>query len=105
MCGLAPPSLSPKTAPKKEAAQAMPDHVDYSMLPDHMQVVAREYVENFLMPGDFLQAVLRNDLVAAFSRADATNAAAMQTWASWLYNECPSAAWGTMAKVEAWCLK
>ncbi len=83
----------------------MPEHVDYSMLPDHMQQVARDYVENFVMPGDFLQAVLRNDLVAAFGRADWTNIQAMQQWASWLYNECPSTAWGSMDKVEKWCAK
>ena len=47
--------------------------------------------------------MLTNDLVGAYSRADSENRAAMGTWASWLYNYCPSAAWGSREKVAAWC--
>ncbi|RKX65237.1 MAG: hypothetical protein DRP42_05075 [Tenericutes bacterium] len=78
------------------------ENVDYTGLPEHMQAVARDYIETHYLPGDFLQAVLANNLVMAFARADATNAAAMQQWASWLYNECPSQAWGSPEKIKAW---
>jgi hypothetical protein len=77
-------------------------HVDYSRLPAHMQDGARGYIERGEEPGGFLTAVLCNDLVAAFSRADADNAAAMAEWARWLWNEAPSQAWGSRAKVDAW---
>lgn len=76
--------------------------VDYMGLPEHMRATAERYVEDHEMPGDFMQAVLRNDLVAAYGRADANNTAAMGAWATWLFNECPSKAWGSKEKVEAW---
>lgn len=44
-------------------------------------------------PGHFGRAVLNNDLVDAFSRADENNRAAMHTIVLWLYNDCPSPAW------------
>ncbi len=74
----------------------------YTMLPEHMRQAARRYIEDHELPGDFLTAVLRNDLVDAFGKADGTNITAMRTWASWLYNECPANAWGSPAKVTAW---
>jgi len=76
--------------------------IDYSMLPYRMQEVARAYVEDRHRPGDFLLAVLTNDLVGAFGHADAINAVAMAQWASWLYNEAPSTCWGSHDKVQRW---
>lgn len=78
------------------------DDINYDMLPDHMREHAREYVEQGASVGDFLFAVLSNDLVGAFGRADATNKAAMAQWARWLYNEAPSRCWGSPEKVRAW---
>ena len=79
----------------------MPD-VDYSFLPEHMQDGAREYVELGRSPGDFLHAVLCNNLVEAYGRADTTNTECMHDWACWLFNEAPSACWGSPEKVKAW---
>jgi len=76
--------------------------VDYSPLPEHMQEGARNYIEHGEEPGGFLRAVLENNLVSAFERADNTNLPRMYTWASWLYNEAPSDCWGSPAKVAAW---
>ncbi len=74
----------------------------YDQLPEHMREVARDYVERHRRPGDFLAAVLSNDLTGAFSKADVRNIVAMRAWASWLYNEAPAAAWGSKAVVDAW---
>jgi len=45
--------------------------------------------DNFVLyhrePGDFLQAVLRNDLVGAFARADSLNERTMKNHASFVY--------------------
>jgi hypothetical protein len=76
--------------------------INYEMLPEHMQHGAREYVEHGIPQGDFLMAVLENDLVEAFARADMTNRFCMHKWAEWLYNQCPRMAWGSKAKVDAW---
>ena len=43
--------------------------------------------------GDFMNAVISNDLVEAFSRADSTNTAIMRTYTMWLYNDVPSGSW------------
>jgi hypothetical protein len=76
--------------------------IDYTGLPEHMRNGAQLYIEHGVEPGGFLRAVLSDKLVAAFGRADDTNRAAMYDWATWLYNECPTAAWGSPEKVDAW---
>ena len=75
--------------------------VNYLMLPEHMQDGARLYVERGVEPGGFLMAVLSNNLVEAFARADQTNAAEMDTWVCWLYTEAPRDCWGSPGKVAA----
>lgn len=77
-------------------------HVDYSNLPAHMQDGMRRYIEHGFEPGGFAMAVLQNDLVGAFQRADRQNRVAMETWASWLWNECPASAWGSVEIVTKW---
>lgn len=78
--------------------------IKYTGLPDHMQSGARRYIELGVAPGDFLTAVLSNDLKEAFGRADPANQAAMSEWVSWLYNECPMSANGSLETVKAWCI-
>lgn len=72
-------------------------------IPHHMRPSVVMYLQHGIA-GDFLTAVLSNDFVHAWGRADSINSAAMRNWASWLYNECPNSAWGSQAKVEAWAL-
>lgn len=77
--------------------------IDYSRLPEHMQEGARRYIENGIPGGSFLHAVLSNNFVEAFAKADRINSAVMKTWAEWLYNECPLSAWGSEENVAEWC--
>ena len=81
------------------------DYVDVSGLPAHMQGAVRRYLNDGIMPGDFLAAALSNDLVQSFSRADDMNRAAMFAWVSWLYNECPGDAWGSPERVSEWAMR
>jgi hypothetical protein len=76
--------------------------IGYSNLPEHMREGTKDYVERGLEPGGFLYAVLCNDLVAAFGKADEINFVRMSDWASWLWNEAPTGCWGSPAKVAAW---
>jgi hypothetical protein len=62
----------------------------------------RRYLEQGILPGDFLRAVLRNDLVNAMERADDECAAAMRDIAQFLELEVPYLAWGSEEKVQAW---
>ena len=72
------------------------------ILPQHMQDGVRLYLDKGVKPGSFLTAVLSNNLVEAFKTADVTNIMNMQRWATWLYNDCPVGAWGSLDKVESW---
>lgn len=76
--------------------------IDYTRLPMHMQDVARLYVERGVPGGSFLTAVVSNDLVAAFSRADDMNTAAMRDWCMWLRSEAPIGCYGSPEKVSEW---
>jgi hypothetical protein len=73
----------------------------YTLLPEHMQAGMLRWIENGVLPGDFLQAVLRNEFAEAVSRADTINGARLISYAHFLYT-APPACWGSKEKVEAW---
>lgn len=75
---------------------------DYSKLPAHMRDTARLYVEKGIPGRSFFTALVSNDLVGAFNRADEANTAAMRDWAVWLRWEAPGACWGNQDRVRAW---
>jgi len=76
--------------------------VSYSKLPAHMQDTARLYVEKGIPGGSFFTAVVSNDLMRAFARADETNADAMRDWVMWLYNDAPCWCHGSPERVREW---
>lgn len=78
------------------------EEIVYDTLPEHMQEGAREYVELGREPGDFLRAVLCDQLVPACQRADMVNRASMGIWIDWLLGEPPMNCWGSPARVAAW---
>lgn len=55
--------------------------------------------------GSFMMAVVSNDLHEACSRADDVNRYNLWDIVGWFYNEAPSDAWGSPAKVNAWLAK
>ena len=72
------------------------------LIPDHMHKAIRAYVLDGRRPGDFLQAVLQNNLMDAVTRADDENLPALRAWAMLLYNFTPEACWGSAERVDAW---
>ncbi|HRR29658.1 MAG TPA: hypothetical protein P5270_09905 [Victivallales bacterium] len=60
------------------------------------------FIEHGIMPGSFLEAVLRNDLKEAMGRADVFNRRKVFEYVQWLYNKAPSDCWGSNDKVDAW---
>lgn len=72
------------------------------LIPIHMQDGLKLYIENGIATGTFMNAVLNNDLVAAFSWCDDINEANMKNWAKFLYLYMPQEAYGSPAKVEAY---
>jgi len=77
-------------------------NINYSTVPEYMQPGLKRYIENGIRPGDFLYAVLCNDLVAAYLNADDTNRKYLGNYAWWLIQECPIGAWGDKDTVEKW---
>jgi hypothetical protein len=74
-------------------------------IPPHMLTRLRAYIEQGHPVGDFLQAVLSNDLREACGRADETNIRILPVYVIYLYNEAPAACWGSPAKHQAWLQK
>ena len=60
------------------------------------------YLNNGIMPGSFMTAVLENNLVDAIGRADEDNAANLKNIVGYIYNHLPSNSWGSREKVKAY---
>ncbi len=52
------------------------------------------------MPGNFIQALLRNDLAGACARADGTNISLIPVWALLMVNILPGTCWGSKEKMD-----
>jgi len=76
--------------------------IDYSKIPEHCRRGMKRYIEHGIIPGGFLQAVICNNLVESFARADGTNILRLFDYASFLYNEIPTSAWGSEEKMLEW---
>lgn len=74
---------------------------DYG-LPVYMVDQMYWYLAKRIPPGGFLQAVLENNLVEAFGRADECNANALKDYARFIYNEIPTNSWGSATTVKTW---
>jgi hypothetical protein len=73
------------------------------LLPEHMRQGVTLYIERGLpYMGDFLRAVMENNLTEAFGRADYINEAHMKDWVNFIYNYAPSQCHGSREKVKAW---
>lgn len=63
------------------------------------------YRDSRVPTGDFLRAVLENNLSSAFAHADAENMSAMRDIVAFCRNELPSLCWGSPEKVHDWIVK
>ena len=71
-------------------------------LPARMIPGLIRYIEDGILPGDFLQAILRNDLKEACAHADDENQGLIFQYVFALHNYAPSACWGSPAHVADW---
>lgn len=72
------------------------------LVPEHMHEAVERYIEYGIPPGNFLEAVLANDLLGAFGRADSMNKNAMARWAEFVYNYLPINSHGSREIVANW---
>jgi len=71
-------------------------------IPPRMMGGLQRYIENHIPPGEFLKAVIKNDLSAAVDRADEENLHNIPAYVGFLYNQAPSACWGSKENFEYW---
>jgi len=72
------------------------------VIPERMRSGLELYVKDHIEPGDFLTAVIRNDLKEAIGRADDENMAVLPAYVNYFYNHAPSPCWGSKEKMDAW---
>ncbi len=75
---------------------------DYEKLPKSLQGGMQRYIEDGILPGHFLTAVLENNLFSAVMRADVNNLKELPNIVRWMHWEIPSAAHGSEVTVKAW---
>jgi len=71
-------------------------------LAEDTQETIDNYIENGIPTGDFLRAVINNDLREACGRADDHNMWIIPVIVAYLYNECPAGCWGRSDSWERW---
>lgn len=71
-------------------------------IPLRMNGGIKRYAFNGVRPGDFLQAVISNDLREACVRADEENMDNLPAYVSLFYNHFPIGSWGSPEAMERW---
>lgn len=72
------------------------------MIPYNAKHGIDQYVNNGIPTGDFLYAVLTNNLFEAAGRADEGNRYNLAAICEYIYNYIPAPCWGTKEKVAEW---
>lgn len=74
----------------------------YYPISDYIYGALERYLNNGIMPGSFMTAVLENNLMEAFGRADSFNTENMKNIVGYVYNHIPGNAWGSKERVNEW---
>ena len=73
-----------------------------AILPHHMRDGMERYIRYGVEGGGFMMAVLENDFIGAYRRADFINARSLHTYADFLSNHVPEDCWGSRMRVQKW---
>ena len=71
-------------------------------IPERMMPSIERYVKHGQIPGNFLQAVICNDLKNAFMAADDENFENLGAYVGYFYNEVPANCWGSHETMLQW---
>lgn len=72
------------------------------VIPARMLDALLDYIQHGAPTGDFLRAVIENDLRGAVGHADDENIRNLPAYVVYLYNEAPHGCWGSPEKRMAW---
>lgn len=75
---------------------------DISRIPYETIASLERYLKDHVPTGDFLKAVLSNDLINAIHRADMFNLPALVDIVKYLYNDFPGNCWGSPEAYKNW---
>jgi len=75
------------------------------IIPEYMRDAIKLYLERGIEPGDFLSAVICNDLREAVGRADDVNIYNLPAYVNFFYNHAPHGCWGSPENMKAWMEK
>ena len=71
-------------------------------IPERMMGGINRYIENGIVPGSFLTAIIQNNLSEAVGQADDENLKNIPAYVSYFYNEAPATCWGSKTQMEKW---
>jgi hypothetical protein len=71
-------------------------------IPERMMPSIERYIKEHIRPGNFLTAVISNNLKEACGLADDENMENLPAYVAYFYNEAPSNCSGSPEKMEAW---
>ncbi len=80
----------------------MPRKIEWEACPQSLRGGFQRYIEDGILPGSFLRAVLRNDFMSAVFQADDENVLRLREICLFVHNEIPNGCWGSPERVEAW---
>lgn len=75
---------------------------DPQLCPPIVRESLDRYAREGIPTGEFLRAVLENDLKEAIGRADWINGPSIHHIVSYCYNHLPSTSWGSLERVDSW---
>jgi len=75
-----------------------------SDVPQHLHGGLARWIREGQRPGDFLRAVLTNNLFESMARADLDSRAGLHALTMWLYGYAPSGCWGSVEAVKQWAV-
>jgi len=82
--------------------EALAEALHRNNVPEHLHGGLERWLQHGIIPGSFLTAVLENDLKKSLELGDSRNIATLHQLVSALWQELPSAAWGSPERVNAW---
>ena len=74
-------------------------------IPEHMRHGLIDYVDNGAPAGDFLTAIICNDLKKAVMYADEINLQNIPAYVNYFYNYAPLDCWGSKSAMDKWIAK